>query len=243
MQPQQDAFGQMLAASLRGEREAEAIERDDGFVNVGGGYAHYFATHEAWSPVEQEAIACVRGRVLDIGCGAGRHALYLQERGHAVVAVDVSPLAVQVCRERGVRDARVIPITRLSRALGPFDTILMLGNNSGLLGNVNRARWLLRRFRSLTTSQGLILAANTNPYSTTNPAHTGYHERNRQRGRMAGQVRIRVRFRQYTTAWFDLLLISPDEMRDIVSGTGWHIHQLLGDPNGGYVAVLEKEPA
>lgn len=117
MKTERDAFGHMLMAGLRGANEPEVIEREDGFVNTGWGASVYLAPYDEWPPVEQEAMPYVRGRVLDVGCGAGRHALYLQEQGHAVVAVDASPLAVEVCRERGVRDARLIAITQLSRAL------------------------------------------------------------------------------------------------------------------------------
>ncbi len=76
-----------------------------------------------------------RGRVLDIGCGAGRHALYLQKRGFEVVAIDISPLAVDVCRRRGVNDVRLMSITEADSNLGPFDTILMMGANFGLFAN------------------------------------------------------------------------------------------------------------
>src|SRR5918999_2988986 len=82
----------------------------------------------------------VRGRVLDVGCGAGRAALRLQERGHELVAVDISPLAVEVARRRGVLDAREVPFERVDASLGIFDTVLMLGNNFGLVGSAGGAR-------------------------------------------------------------------------------------------------------
>lgn len=235
-----DAFGHMLVANQNGAQETEIIERDDGYVNTGGGFALYFSTYEQWSPVEQQALTYVRGRVLDIGSGAGRHALYLQTQGHAVTATDVSPLAVQVCRERGVRDARLLPITRLSRSTGIYDTLTLLGGNLGLVGNTGRAHWLLRRFYHMTSAQGRIIASTQNPYGTTEAAHLHYHERNRQRGHAAGQVCIRFRFRQYIGTWHDLLLMSPDELRTLVSGTGWQVTQVLGNPDGGYIAILDK---
>jgi SAM-dependent methyltransferase len=239
MQPDQDAFGQMMAANQHGAWEPEIYERDDGFVNVGRGPSLYFASYDSWPSVEREASAYVRGRVLDIGCGAGRHALYFQEQRHEVVAVDISPLAVQVCRERGVRDARVLAVTRLSRRMGSFDTITLWGS-FGLMSSFKRARWLLRRFHGMTTHQGRLIAAALNPYGADDPAHLAYHEHNRRRGRMPGQIRLRVRFRQYATPWFDLLLVSPDELRAILSGTGWHLHRLLGDENGQYIAIIDR---
>jgi SAM-dependent methyltransferase len=240
LSPDQDAFGQMLVTNLRGAQEFEIVERDDGYINTGGGHALYFSTYESWSPVEQQALTYVRGRVLDIGSGAGRHALYLQMQGHDVTATDNSPLAVRVCRERGVHDARIIPITRLSRAVGIYDTLTLLGGNLGLVGNFERARWLLRRFYHMTSAQGRIIASTQNPYGTTEPAHLRYHEQNRQRGRMAGQVRIRFRFHQYIGTWLELLLVSPDELRGITDGTGWQVAHLLGNPDGMYITILDK---
>jgi len=240
MNPEEDAFGQGMLAYWHGDPVTEIIERDDGHIATSAGPAIYFAPIEEWLMGEAEAIAYVKGRVLDIGCGAGRHALYLQEQGHEVVATDNSPLAIQVCRERGVKDARVIGITALDRSLGQFDSIIMLGNNFGLFASFKRTCWLLRRFRGMTSSDGRIIVASTNVYATEDPVHLAYHERNRQRGRMSGQIRCRVRFRQYKSPWFDYLIVSPDEMKTIVAGTGWQISQFLGDLYGRYTAIMEK---
>lgn len=58
---------------------------------------------------------------------------------------------------------------------------------------------------------------------------------------MSGELRIRVRYRVYTSAWFDYLMVSPDEMRAIVDGTGWRIRENIDSDGSAYVAVIEKE--
>ena len=186
----------------------------------------------------------VRGRVLDIGCGAGRVALNLQSHGFDVLSVDLSPLAIKVCRLRGVKKAKVLSITQLTSRLGEFDTLIMFGNNFGLFANPRRARWLLKRFHALTSPQARILAESKNPYDGAPPAHRKYHRFNRKRGRMPGQIRIRVRCGIACTPWFDYLMVSPSEMRSIVRGTGWRVVRLLDsrDSHGTvYVAVIEKD--
>ncbi len=80
----------------------------------------------------------------------------------------------------------------------------------------------------------------TDPYDTTNPDHLAYHARNRERGRMSGQLRIRVRYGSYCSPWFDYLLASREEVQEIASGTGWVVERFLGE-GGRYVAVMEKE--
>ena len=166
--------------------------------------------------------------------------LYLQQKGLAVTGIDNSPLAIEVCQLRGLRDVRPVPITRISPRLGVFDTVLMLGNNFGLFGNPERARRLLRRLHGMTSQRGRIIAASSNPYRTSNPDHLEYHERNQEKSRLPGQVRIRVRYRKYATPWWDLLLVSKQEMADILDGTGWRANICLETEAAPYIAILEK---
>src|SRR5215470_13199804 len=110
-----DAYGRLVYAYYKGLPSTEIIERDDHWFDVSVGAPAYFAPFEKWPSIEQRAMRDVRGRVLDVGCGAGRVALHLQARGHDVVAIDVSPLAVKTCRLRGVRNARVCSVTSINR--------------------------------------------------------------------------------------------------------------------------------
>ena len=236
----QDAYGHLIQDAIRGLGSYEVDERDDGFVGIAHMADIYTAPFTDWAPHHQRAMGLAQGRVLDIGAGAGRHCLYLQEQGHEVLATDNSPLAIRTCRERGVKHAQVIPITALSARLGMFDTILMLGNNFGLFGSFTRARWLLRRFRSFTSPDARLIVESTDPYQTDAPEHAAYHRRNRRRGRMAGQLRLRVRFRTYATPWFDYLLVSKAEMEEILAGTGWAVAEYLDSPGPSYIAVIER---
>jgi len=221
----------------------DLVERDDGFIAPGSpSSSAYVDPHRAWPECERHAIKHARGRVLDIGVGAGRHAIYLQERGHDVLGTDVSPLALKVARERGLRKTRAMPITKISRALGVFDTILMLGNNFGLMTDVTRCRWLLHRFKSMMPRDGRIIASTTDVYATDDKAHLVYHRMNRKRGRMSGQIRMRIRYRQYCTPWFDYLMVSLKEMEQLIEGTGWRIAYHYEGPGAFYAVVLEREP-
>lgn len=225
-----DAFGQMLLD--RGTHEI--IERDDGFIAAS--MLNYFAPFRRWATVERRALRFVRGRVLDVGVGAGRVALELQKRGRDVVAIDVSPGAVEVARSQGVSDVRLLPFQDVDASLGRFDTVVMYGNNFGLFASPAKARRLLRRLRPFVDR---IVAASNDPYGTDDPAHINYQERNLARGRMAGQLRLRVRYRDLVDPWFEYLIVSPGEMSEIVDGTGWHIRRLVRDDGGYYVAVLD----
>ncbi|HEU4355719.1 MAG TPA: class I SAM-dependent methyltransferase [Actinomycetota bacterium] len=229
-----DAFGTMLLDALEGRGEGhEIVERDDGYVKAAT--MEYFGPIGRWSAVERRALRFVRGRVLDVGCGAGRVALELQTRGHEVVAIDPSPGAVDVSRRRGVRDVRQMGLEDVDASLGHFETVLMYGNNFGLFGARMKARRLLTGLRPLADR---IVAASNDPYATDDPVHLTYGQRNRRRHRMPGQARLRVRYHDLAGPWFDYLLVSPAEMQQLVGGTGWRIDRLVRDDGSYYVAVL-----
>ncbi len=236
-----DAYGHEIWDFHSGKECTETVERDDGLIDSSSDLPRgYFADFDGWPDHEKEAMESVSGRVLDVGCGAGRHCLYLQKRGHEVVGVDNSPLAIQVCRETGVEDARLMSITQLSSRLGRFDTVLMMCNNFGLFGGMARAKWILRRFKGMTTAKARIIGASADPYQTENPFHLRYHELNRKRGRMPGQVRIRIRYQTYISHWFDYLLVSQEEMKKVVRGTGWRVDRFIESSGPQYIGVLDK---
>ncbi len=225
--PEQDAFGQMMMAYLTEQKGQEIIERSDGLIESTGGPEFYFYAYDKWPAHNLEGLKFARGKILDIGCGAGRIGLYLQDRGHEVVGIDNSPLAIEVCKRRGLKHTKVASITSLSSRLGFFDTLVMFGNNFGLFGNRRRARWLLRKFRQMTSQTGVILAETVDPYRTDKPHHLAYHAENRARGRMSGQICLRARYLTYKTPWIDYLMVSQKEMKEILKGTGWQVHHFI----------------
>lgn len=241
---QGDGYGEMLLDALeKGGEMLEIVERDDGFVNASHfGPKAYLAPYRKWPSRQRRALRLARGRVLDVGAGAGRVALHLQGKGHQVVAIDASPGAVEACRRRGVKDARLLRVEDLDESLGVFDTIVMYGNNLGLLASRPRGRRLLRLLHRITSPKARILGEVGDVYATEDPGHLAYHERNRKRGRMSGQLRIRIRYRDIATPWFDYLFLSREELADLLDGTGWRLARTLEDEAPIYIAVIEKEP-
>jgi len=131
-------------------------------------------------------------------------------------------------------------ISEVDSKLGSFDTILMIGNNFGLFANPNRARRLLRQFYHSTTPKALIIAESNDPYQTSEPFHLAYHRRNRREGKMPGELTIRVRYKKYTTPWFDYQIVSKKEMKRILEGTGWRIKRFVDSKGSAYIGIIEK---
>ena len=241
LKTEEDAYGQEIWAYYKGREVSEIVERDDGYFDASiCGPKMYFSEYEDWHPVEKRAMEFVKGKVLDVGCGAGRHSLSLQKRGFDVMGIDISPLAIKVCKLRGLKKARVIPIENVDFKPNSFDTIIMMGNNFGLFGSFKKARRLLKKFYEMTSKNALIIANTRDPYKTDNPSHLEYHRLNKEKGRMGGQVKIRIRFRKYVGNWFDYLIVSKKEMEDILKGTGWKIKEFIDSDNSEYVAIIEK---
>jgi SAM-dependent methyltransferase len=235
--PEQDAFGHLLTDLAAGGRVIEVVERDDGSVFTGDP-SYYLAPFRRWWPQERRAMRFVRGRILDVGCGAGRVSLYLQNRGLDVVGIDVSPLAIELARQRGAVDVRIGTLETALESGERFDTVLLLGNNLGLLGGERQGRRLLRSLARHSSERGRILAGSYDPYDGASERARRYQAHNRDCGKMGGVERLRVRYRQYATPWYDVLCASRDEVTELASESGWTVKRFIDD-GVGYVAVLD----
>lgn len=242
MDKNKDAYGQEVWAFFLKKDSYEVVERDDGFISLSGGALAYFAEFKDWPKIEKQAVKLVKGKILDIGAGAGRVSLYLQKNGYDVTAIDKSPLAIKVCKKRGVKHAKVLPIEQMGKFKpNTFDTVIMFGNNFGLFGSFKRAKLLLKKLHKITSPSALILAESNDVYKTDDPVHLSYHKFNEKRGRMPGQLRIRIRFKKYIGDWLDYLLVSKGQMKEILKDTGWKVRKFIDSDKSIYIAIIEKE--
>lgn len=118
--------------------------------------AHLFRSYHEMPPLEQRALNEAGGKVLDVGAGAGCHALALQERGFDVTAVDISPLSCETMKERGVANVECVNIFN-QRFQERFDTLLLLMNGTGIAGKLSRLPQLLSRLKQLMNPSAQIL--------------------------------------------------------------------------------------
>jgi SAM-dependent methyltransferase len=235
-----DATGQAIWAAFNGKYGFEVVERDDGFV-VGGTTAQYFSEFKDWLPHEKKAIKYVKGKVLDIGCGAGKHAIYLQNKKFNVTAIDVSPLAIKVCKKRGLKKAQVLSVEKVGSLKTEFDTVLLLGNNWGVLQNIKKAQKVLTDLFKITSDDAIIIAESSDPTKQLDAEQVQHQKQNLKKGRMPGQRRIRIRFRSYCSDWFDYLGVSKTEMEEILKNTGWKVKKYFNSERSSFIAIIEKE--
>lgn len=118
--------------------------------------AHLFREEDEMGELELKALGLSKGRILDVGAGAGCHALALQDRGMEVTAIDVSPLSVEVMTKSGIDDARLVNLYN-ETLCEKFDTILMLMNGSGIIGKIANMPQFFARIDSLLAEGGQVL--------------------------------------------------------------------------------------
>lgn len=106
--------------------------------------------------LERTALSMATGKILDVGAGSGCHSLALQEAVKEVHAIDISPLAVEVMKQRGVRN---VSQTNLfdERFCEPYDTLLMLMNGSGIIGKLENLPAFFKKMKQLLRPGGCIL--------------------------------------------------------------------------------------
>jgi SAM-dependent methyltransferase len=170
----------------------------------------FFRTYDDWDWWDRELLPLVRtGPVLDLGCAAGRAALYLQERGIEVTAIDSSPGCVEVARRRGVRDARVGDLND-PPSDKEWGAVLLLCGNLGLGGTWDANRSLLRRLAEITLPGAVLLGDSVNP-------------------RKDPQVSFRIYYGTTVSPWWQQRNVAAREVESLVAGTGWAVERQLED--------------
>lgn len=119
----------------------------------------FFRTYREMGKLEQKALKACKGSVLDIGAGAGCHALWLQENNHPVTAIDVSRGAVSVMKERGIKDAREISFFKLNEK--PYDTVFMMMNGIGFTGDPEGLEKFFEHVKTLMQDDSKIILDST----------------------------------------------------------------------------------
>ncbi|OXB03920.1 class I SAM-dependent methyltransferase [Flavobacterium pectinovorum] len=117
---------------------------------------YLFRSYIEMPKIEQKALQLATGKILDVGCGAGSHSLSLQnDRKLEVTSIDISEKAIETCKLRGVKNAKVQNILDFEEE--KFDTIILLMNGVGIFGKLDNCNKYLSKLKSLLNEGGQIL--------------------------------------------------------------------------------------
>ena len=232
-----DTYSQALQNYHEGkEPDSYEIVRDDGYSSIVPISIFFDDTH--FSKIELLALDSCRGKVLDVGAGAGRHTLELQRRKIDVTAIDISQNAVTIMKNRGVKNlihSDILDLTDIK-----FDTLLMLMNGIGMVGNSANLEMFLIKAKQILNKKGIIVFDSVDVSKTKNPKHVNYRKKNLQDSKLPGQQKLRIKYAGVTGDWFNWLHISFNELSECIQDNGFSAELIQTEKNGQYVAKLQK---
>jgi SAM-dependent methyltransferase len=232
-----DALGEAVTAYYSGEKDAEiqvlsSITEDD-IIPV----AYLFRDFEQMPEAEQLALQEARGRVLDIGAGAGSHALWLQEKGMPVVALEISGKASEVMKQRGVKEIANTDLWQFEPE-EKFDTILLLMNGLGLAGTLDKLPAFLDKVKSWLNPGGRVLLESSDIWymfeeedgSVSFDLNAAYY----------GEITYQMAFNGTAGKPFAWLFLDPALLEDYAANAGFEVTFLHEGNNFQYLASLRK---
>ncbi len=248
MESGEDALGTAMLDAQRGGLRGEVIHRDGSEVWPASIEENYFGSPEEWHPDSRDLYDSLDGPVLDVGCGAGQHALTFQNHALEVTAFDVSPNAVRAARERGVADARVADMFDLSDEFprDGFRTALLNGTQLGLGGSLAGVSGLLADVARVTDDAGTAVVDSYDPRHIDAPGEFGGYRPDPRQGvcRRAFHVEYDRDGERLVGPSLSFVLFSPERLRDACVGTAWSVREVRrrGASAPYYRAVLGKRP-
>ena len=188
--------------------------------------------------LEVRALSLCPGRTLDLGAGAGRHALELQRRGRSVTALDVAPEAVEVMRDRGVKDARCGDLGAVRDE--HFDTILLLMHGVGLVGDLAGLAHFLEDAAKRLTGDGRIVCDSADLEVVMGPKQMEILDRPGAGGRYLGEVEFQLTYDGLVGDPYPWLFVDPRTLASFAEEAGLRCRVVTRGARGAYLACMSR---
>jgi SAM-dependent methyltransferase len=196
--------------------------------------AYLFRSYAEMPKIEQKALQLSKGKILDVGCGAGSHSLYLQKKGFEVIAIDISENAIKACELRGLKNAKVQNILEIGNE--KFDTILLLMNGTGIFGTLSETSKYLKKLKSLLNPNGQILIDSSDIIYMFDEAEdgskwipaNGYY----------GELTFTISYKNQTEAPFPWLYLDYNTLQNAAFDNGLQCELVMEGDHFDYLAKL-----
>lgn len=197
---------------------------------------YLFRDYNEMPGIEQKALQLTYGNVLDVGCGAGSHSLFLQEeRTLEVTAIDTSPGAVEACKLRGVKNVLLQDIMQYRGE--KFDTILLLMNGLGICGRLKHIDPFLTHLKSLLKKDGQILLDSSDLLYMFDEDEDGGHWIP-SRSEYYGEIEFRIRYKDLQSDPFPWLYADYNTLQNAAMASGLNCELVLEGEHFDYLARL-----
>lgn len=192
----------------------------------------FFRDKKEMPTLELKALDLCRGKVLDVGAGVGSHALLLDKKGIEVTAMDASPIAVQIMRERGVKNPLLQNFFTLTENVkAKYDTLLFMMNGIGITGTLQGFENFLANAKSLLSPKGQLLFDSSDIsylyIAEPLPSHHYF-----------GEISFCYEYKKQKGTWFNWLYIDPIALQHLSRQYGWKCKIIMVDENEQYLAQL-----
>ena len=190
----------------------------------------FFRDEHDFTYIEHLAISACRGKILDLGAGAGAHALFLQNLGFDVEALDNSAGCVSVLRDRGIRNVIHQDYRRVTKK---YDTILLLMNGLGLAGTLDQLPDFIRKCLDLLNENGQMIFDSSDInylYDSGTPRPDHYY----------GEIQYQYEYKGIKGEWFDWLYIDPKTLLEISNKMNINCDILSQGADDQYLACISK---
>jgi len=201
---------------------------------------YLFRSYNEMPKLEQKALDLAQGKILDVGCGAGSHSLFLQEKGLNVKAIDISKGAIEVCKKRGVSNACV---KNILDEIEIFDTILLLMNGTGVFEDLANMPKYLMHLKSLLTPKGQILIDSSDikyMYEDDDGSPDNYQDWYDANANYYGELYYYVSYKNETETAFKMLYLDFESLKSACEAVGLLCELVLEGEHYDYLARLTK---
>jgi SAM-dependent methyltransferase len=232
-----DIFGLAFSDYLKGETGVKIL------VNIDIGepeelpVQYFFRSFNQMPAYERQVLKICRGLVLDVGAGAGSHALYLQKKGFDVTALDVSPGAVECMKIRGVK--KVVEADFMQWEGEKYDTILFLMNGLGMAGRMENLVNVLKKAKGMLAPNGRIYVESTDLlYMYEDEEGSAMIN---LAGKYYGEIMYQLSYKEHTGSPFEWLFVDFENLCHAAAVAGLECEMFFQGKTDNYIAALYKK--
>ena len=232
MDKNKDIFGKAIAGYYKEKDETPITVHSPDFENDEIPVTYLFRDFEEMPKLEQEALKLCKGSILDVGCGAGSHALYLQnERELEVKAIDTSSGAIEIAKERGLNNAVVQDFYKISSER--FDSILMLMNGTGIIGKLDNINDFLQHCHELLNDNGQLILDSSDLIYLFDDEFIDSEE-------YYGELTYELSYKGETSDPFDWLYVDKEILQKAANNNNFSCEIVFEGEHYDYLAILKK---